>query len=256
MRRQLSTLLLSGSVVLIICGASGAWAQELEPGPGSDVVMHACSNCHSIDNVLQVRKTRAIDFDDRHVHLAIQANQLRVQQLHFRFKRRVAARPITRHRKPDLDAPGALDYVRVGHDESVVGENDSRARAALPGKQRRGVARVGLVGRHIPGGKDLHHGGTDSIDQGFERHAELAQRDRRGWGTWRCGLRLHSRLGILSVGQGKSDEQGEEREREFSHTFIFPHRKRTARGVRYCAKTSMAMSLLIAESSKAKGPHF
>jgi hypothetical protein len=69
MRPQLSTLLLTGLVALVVCGASGAWAQELEPGPGSDVVMHACSNCHSIDNVLQVRKTRA-DWDTT-VHLMV-----------------------------------------------------------------------------------------------------------------------------------------------------------------------------------------
>jgi hypothetical protein len=52
-----------------IGGASRAVAQELEPGPGSDVVMHACTNCHSIDNVLQVRKTRA-DWDTT-VHLMV-----------------------------------------------------------------------------------------------------------------------------------------------------------------------------------------
>jgi hypothetical protein len=51
------------------CGATRAVAQELEPGPGSDVVMHACSNCHSIDNVLQVRKSRA-DWDTT-VHLMV-----------------------------------------------------------------------------------------------------------------------------------------------------------------------------------------
>lgn len=51
------------------CVATTAVAQELEPGPGSDVVMRACSNCHTIDNVLQVRKSHA-DWDTT-VHLML-----------------------------------------------------------------------------------------------------------------------------------------------------------------------------------------
>ena len=42
----------------------------------------------------KMRKTGAIDFDDRHVHLAIQPDQLGLQQLHFRLE--VAARPVLR----------------------------------------------------------------------------------------------------------------------------------------------------------------
>ena len=63
------TLLLSGLISLGVGGATAAQASELEPGPGSDVVMRACSNCHSIDNVLQVRKNRA-DWDTT-VHLMV-----------------------------------------------------------------------------------------------------------------------------------------------------------------------------------------
>jgi cytochrome c5 len=51
------------------CVATSAAAQELAAGPGSDLVARACSNCHSIDNVLQVRKTRA-DWDTT-VHLMV-----------------------------------------------------------------------------------------------------------------------------------------------------------------------------------------
>jgi mono/diheme cytochrome c family protein len=55
-------------MTLGICGiASTAMAVDLEPGAGSDIVMRACSNCHAIDNVLQVRKNRA-DWDTT-VHL-------------------------------------------------------------------------------------------------------------------------------------------------------------------------------------------
>jgi hypothetical protein len=69
MRSQLSTLFLGGLVAVVVCGASGAWAQELAAGPGSELVTRACSNCHSIDNVLQVRKSRA-DWDTT-VHLMV-----------------------------------------------------------------------------------------------------------------------------------------------------------------------------------------
>jgi hypothetical protein len=59
---------LTGLMTFGIGGAAtGAAADELEPGPGSDVVMRACSKCHAIDNVLQVRKNRA-DWDTT-VHL-------------------------------------------------------------------------------------------------------------------------------------------------------------------------------------------
>jgi hypothetical protein len=68
MRWQLTALLWSGLVTLAIGGgATESAAGELEPGPGSDLVMRACSNCHAIDNVLQVRKNRA-DWDTT-VHL-------------------------------------------------------------------------------------------------------------------------------------------------------------------------------------------
>ncbi len=193
-----------------------------------------------------MRKAGAIDFDDRHVHLAIQANQLGVQQFHFRLKRRGAAQSRTT-RKPDLDAPGALDHVRVGDNESVVGEDDPGAGAALPGEQRGCVARVGFVGCHVAGGEDLHHGGTHSTDQPFERHAEFAQRDRRGYGTWRSNLGWRDGFGILSLGRQKSKEQSEERQREFSHTFIFSYRKRTGRRVRPSTSCKMQKAL-IAES--------
>jgi hypothetical protein len=58
-----STLALLG----ILAWALPAGAADLEPGAGSDIVLRACSNCHTIDNVLQVRKNRA-DWDTT-VHL-------------------------------------------------------------------------------------------------------------------------------------------------------------------------------------------
>jgi mono/diheme cytochrome c family protein len=65
---QLRTLLLTGLIAFRLGGgATGAAAEELEPGTGSDVVMRDCSKCHAIDNILQVRKNRA-DWDTT-VHL-------------------------------------------------------------------------------------------------------------------------------------------------------------------------------------------
>jgi cytochrome c5 len=65
---RLRSSLLAGVIGCVVgAWASAAVAQELEPGAGSDIVMRACSNCHTIGNVLQVRKNRA-DWDTT-VHL-------------------------------------------------------------------------------------------------------------------------------------------------------------------------------------------
>jgi Quinohemoprotein amine dehydrogenase A, alpha subunit, haem binding len=60
---------LKGSVV---CGLACGWtfvaaAQDIAPGTSSDLVSRACSNCHSLDTVTQIRKNRA-DWDNT-VHL-------------------------------------------------------------------------------------------------------------------------------------------------------------------------------------------
>ena len=68
MRRRLTASILSGVMTLGIGGGAGkAATSDLEPGPGADVVMRACTTCHAIDNILQVRKNRA-DWDST-VHL-------------------------------------------------------------------------------------------------------------------------------------------------------------------------------------------
>jgi hypothetical protein len=68
MRRHLTASLLSGLMTLGIGGGAGkAATSELEPGPGADVVTRACTTCHAIDNILQIRKNRA-DWDST-VHL-------------------------------------------------------------------------------------------------------------------------------------------------------------------------------------------
>jgi cytochrome c5 len=68
MRERLTTVLLSGLIALGMgFGATSARTAELESGPGSDLVERACSNCHTLDNVLQVRKNRT-DWDTT-VHL-------------------------------------------------------------------------------------------------------------------------------------------------------------------------------------------
>ena len=60
-------------------------------------------------------------------------------------------------RKPDLNAPGAANYVGIGDDVAVFGEKDAGAGAALRGKQRCGVAGFRLVGGDVAGGEDLHN---------------------------------------------------------------------------------------------------
>ncbi len=91
------------------------------------------------------------------------------------------------------------------------------------GEQRGGVAGVRLVGRHVAGGKDLHHGRTDSIDQAFERDAEFAQRDRRRF-DFCCRVRT-SGFRFLVLSWRKSSQSSEQdrgaRTRVFSH-FYFP----------------------------------
>lgn len=47
--------------------AAAAAADDLAVGPGSDLVAHACASCHSLENISQVRKSRA-DWDTT-VHL-------------------------------------------------------------------------------------------------------------------------------------------------------------------------------------------
>ena len=68
MSSKLTMSLLGCRVTLGICAiAINATAADLEPGPGSDLVAHSCSNCHSLDGVTQLRKSRA-DWDTT-VHL-------------------------------------------------------------------------------------------------------------------------------------------------------------------------------------------
>ena len=114
-------------------------------------------------------KTGAIDLDNRHIHLAIQPNELRVQQLHFGLEARGAAayRRTTDSRTWIRRAPCttcALVTMKPSSDkripEPVLRCLESSAAVLL-------VSR--LVGRHVTGGKDLHHRWTDSIDQALER---------------------------------------------------------------------------------------
>ena len=161
-------------------------------------------------------KPGAIDFDHGDVDLAIHADQLRVQQLHFRLKRGGAA-AAARHRKPDLNAPGAPHHVRVGDDVAVVGQNDAGAGAVLLRKQAGGVAGVRFVGRDVAGGKDLNHGRTDAIHQAFERDAEFAQRDGR---RFDLGAGAASRIGLLVLSWSREAAKPASRMRSENASFL------------------------------------
>ena len=51
----------SGCLIAISGGsfASKALAEDLAPGPGAEMVAHACSMCHQLDHVVQIHKSRS-----------------------------------------------------------------------------------------------------------------------------------------------------------------------------------------------------
>ena len=49
-------VVVAGSV-LCLAVVCAAWAQDLPPGPGREIVQRACSNCHELQQVIAPRKT-------------------------------------------------------------------------------------------------------------------------------------------------------------------------------------------------------
>ena len=50
--------------VSLVAGGAGslvsrARADDLAPGPGADIVAHACAMCHQLDHVVQIHKSRS-----------------------------------------------------------------------------------------------------------------------------------------------------------------------------------------------------